>query len=503
VEDKIKKFLNAFDGYELAYGQAGLFLAKENGKMEGRSMTITSRMPREVIENHLLGKEYGVGIVPLRQDDTCMFGAIDLDIVGANPLKHTIAEMEQKVNTINAPLIACSTKSNGIHLYCFTSEPIPAALMITRLKEWAALLGYGNSEIFPKQSYRVSEQDVGNWINLPYFNHQNAENKRKAFNKGKFISLEEFFELVEVCRISLSEMNSYKIEDQDESFNDAPPCLQILSKLGIEEGSRNNGVYNFAVYFKQKYLDDWQDKLMEINGQVKPPLALKELETIIKSVSRKDFWYKCKEFPICQYCNKSECHKRKYGIGNSDDIEIDFENISKYISGEEVIWFAQYQGKRIKLTTDELLMQSQLQKKFVEHFNLIFTPMKPARWAAKINELLAKCTVIFENEQASRKGQFFEILDAFLSDGVSGETIDDLAKYNTCSMDGETFFRSFNLFSFLKNKRFKHTENEVWNWLKDKSAKTKKIKVAKKYINVWSISTPESFQIEDTNEEKV
>lgn len=502
MKELVEKFLKAFDGYEHAYGQHGGFIEKENGKMEGRAQTIMNHIPDEVVEKHLLGNGDGVGIIPLKDDDKVMFGAIDIDIIGVNPLKHSIKEIEDKLNSLGLPLIPCSTKSNGIHLYCFSKEPISAAIMIKRLKEWAAMIGYGTAEIFPKQSYRVNSQDIGNWINLPYYNMKDS--KRKAFNKGKFLSIEEFFDLVEVMRISSDEINNFKTEDLDEEYNDAPPCLQFLFKIGIEEGSRNNGIYNFAVYYKMKNPDSWQDRMTEVNQITHPPLTIRELETIIKSVNKKDFFYKCKEYPICQYCNKNECYKRKYGIGSSAELEINFDNITKYISGEEVIWFAEYQGNRIKLNTEELLNQTMLQKRMVEKTNQIFQPVKASKWATKVNDLLKNCTTVYEPEQASRKGQFFELLDSFLTEGVSGDSKDDLLKYNTYVDENNlVYFRSFNLFSYLKNKRFKYTENEIWIWIKEKGAKNQKIRVAKKPINVWSVPAPETYQFENNDEERI
>lgn len=504
MKDFIDRFLKAFDGYEFAFGQHGNFKAKENGKMEGKAQTILGSVTRDVVLAHLNGDGAGLGIVPLKNDDTCSFGAIDLDIVGVNPLTHSIQEIENKVTGLGLPLVACSTKSGGIHLYCFTKKPISSEIMVNRLKEWSALLGYGNHEIFPKQTYRINENDIGNWINLPYYNCN--ETKRFCVNKGKQIDIEKFFELIEVIRISENEMKHFKIPEMDNGLEDAPPCLQVLKTVGMEEGSRNNGIYNFAVYFKKRSEDTWQDDTREINSKhVSPALSDNEVSTIINSVNKKDFFYKCKEYPICQYCNKGECRKRKYGIGADEDDILQLENLTKYImSEEETIWFAEYQGKRIQLTTEELLNQNKLQKKVVEAINKTFPPMKNSKWMENLNSLLKSCTIVHEPVQASRKGQFFELLDSFLTEGVTGEEKDDLLKYNTYTdtESGIIYFRSFNLFSYMKNKRFKCSEQEVWLWLKDKNAQSKKMRIAKKSLNVWSIPAPEYFQFDEGDKDE-
>ena len=42
--------------------------------------------------------------------------------------------------------------------------------MRDKLTEIKTLLGYGGSEVFPKQIQLKSSDDTGNFLNLPYFN---------------------------------------------------------------------------------------------------------------------------------------------------------------------------------------------------------------------------------------------------------------------------------------------------------------------------------------------
>lgn len=501
MEKAIVNFLKLFDGYEKAYGQYGGLKEKGNGKVEGQAQTIISDVPVDVVRRHLLGDAPGLGIVPLKEDETVMFGAIDLDIVGVNALTHTIEQIEQKVIRLQLPLVCCTTKSKGIHLYCFTKEPVKATLMIDRLKEWATFLGYGNSEIFPKQSYRINENDVGNWINLPYFGGNDSN--RFAVNKNQKLGLDEFFEFAEMMRVPAQELEDFQIEGIDEEYNDAPPCLQIIKDVGMEEGSRNNGLFNFAVYLKKKNEDTWQEDVKSINQEViNPPLLIKEAEEIIKSVSKRDFFYKCKEYPCVQYCNKKECLKRKHGIGTdkSGTSSFQFDNLTKYNSGDEVWWYAECNGKRIQLTTEEILNQTKLQARLLEKLSIVMYPVKATTWMQMIERLVGDCIEIKEPDQASKKGQFFELFDQFLTSGSSAERKDDLIRFNTYIEDGKVYFRGIKLFEYLKNKKMKHTEREVWNWLKEVGAESKKLKVAKKSINVWFVDAPEQFDLEQDEE---
>lgn len=503
----VEKFLNVFDGYELAYGQHGDFKQSEIGKVSGRAQTIASQVPADVVMKHLDGTGNSLGIVPIKKNNKCKFAAIDIDIRHpTNPLIHTIEQIEEKVNKLNLPLVVCQSKSKGVHLYCFTKQEVEAELITSKLKEWAALIGYGSCEIFPKQTNRADEKDIGNWINIPYFDHENTI--RYAINKNKPLSLEEFFEFVEVMRIDESELETFTIEHLDEGYNDAPPCLQTLATTGIEEGSRNNGMYNFAVYFRNKYPDDYEDKIMEANAKIfNPMLKLGELEGIMKAVRKKEFFFKCNEYPIVQYCNKIECKKRRFGIGSSHNAErLQFENLTQYISSDGTSrWYAGYQGRRIKFTTPELINQRAVMLKMIDVTCSIFAPMKQPEWLSKINNLLKNCDKFHDPVDASSKGQFKELLDVFLTEGVPGKKKSDLLKYNTYldEKNNEIYFRSTNLFHYLKNKRFYFDENEIWTWINEFGCRSDRINISNKQIRVWIVPAPEFYKEEEEEKDKI
>jgi hypothetical protein len=496
----IKKFSEIFDGFELAYGQHGNFQSSESGKVNGKAQTISNSLSEEIIKSHLDGSGNSLGVVPLKLNNKLKFGAIDIDIKHpTNPLKHTIQEIEEKINKLNLPLVVCQSKSNGIHLYCFTQEEVDAKILVDKLKEWASLIGYGNCEIFPKQTSRIDQKDIGNWINLPYFDYKKTN--RYAINKGRQLSIDEFFELVEISRIPTKELQDFKVEILDETFNDAPPCIQILSSLGVEEGSRNNGLYDFAVYFRNKYPDNYEDKIMEANYKYfKPSLSKKEVESIIKAMRKKDFFFRCNEYPIVQYCNKTECRKRKFGIGScSVGSELNLDNLTKYISSDNSVrWYASYQGNRIQLSTAELINQRVLILKMLDATNTIFAPVKQPEWMQKIEILLKNCEIYHDPIDASPKGQFKELLDSFLTANVHAEKKSDLAKYSIYfdKKNKEMYFQSITLFQYLKNKRFYFAENEIWHWLKEFGGRAEQASVSGKKIRVWIVQAPDFF-VED------
>ena len=72
----------------------------------------------------------------------------------------------------------------------FFDEPIDAEKGQLFLKHWAHTLGFGNCEIFPKQTMREQPYEVGNWLNMPYYNGD--EGGRHAIIDNKPATLTEF-----------------------------------------------------------------------------------------------------------------------------------------------------------------------------------------------------------------------------------------------------------------------------------------------------------------------
>jgi len=96
-------------------------------------------------EEHLAGKR-SLGIIPIDENNQCRWGCIDID---QYPLDHKL--LVEKIRRMKLPLIVCRSKSGGAHCFLFTVTPIDAKDMQTTLQQVSAALGYGGSEIFPKQ----------------------------------------------------------------------------------------------------------------------------------------------------------------------------------------------------------------------------------------------------------------------------------------------------------------------------------------------------------------
>lgn len=198
--DVARRFASLFAGYSKAYGTFVIRGTAADGKAIGKAQTLRGAPTEKIYQLHLEGDGGGLGVIMLREDNTVFFGAIDYD---NKTMDHKKAE--ERIRELKLPLVLCRSKSGGGHFYCFTSEPVPAAIMRARLEEWTAMLGMSDTtEAFPKQAERYNESDIGNWINLPYFN-ANATN-RYAFRDGREIGLLEFLDYAESLRQSAEMM---------------------------------------------------------------------------------------------------------------------------------------------------------------------------------------------------------------------------------------------------------------------------------------------------------
>jgi hypothetical protein len=495
----VKKFMKLFKGYELAHGQYRVQKTESDGKMSGRAVTVAEPATQENFESHLNGGDYILGIIMLRENNSCNFGVIDVDIRGDVKLNESLEQLEKKIN--KTPLVLCRSKSGGAHLYLFCEPAIPAIDMVAKLNEFAATLGYGGAEIFPKQISRANERDRGNWINLCYWDGDKTE--RYAIHNGKKLDLKNFIKLAEKKSTTFEELENYK-PDLVDIFNDGPPCLQHLMTMGFPEGGRNISLFNVGVYYRKKNPDDWQEDLMKFNYEhVSTPLPSSEVNGLVKAVSKKDYAYTCKQSPICNYCEKSKCMKRSFGIGGvAGGATIQIDAITKYETENRssVRWYIEIQGERIEVTTPQLLDQRQLQKLCVEKLNKCPSTMPAQKWEQRINELLSSVEVVVDPDDASPQGQFEKMLDSFLTGKVQARHKDEImnAKPWHDSDEGKVYFRSEDLFIYLDSRRFRYpSQHQIWSWLRNLGGDRKTFRIKSKPVKVWSVPAPDFYDDEE------
>ena len=286
----VDRFMKLFDGLNRAYGLYKLDHKSIAGKKnKGKAETKKAPVTPELWQKHLDGQA-GIGIVPIQDGNTCSFGAIDIDIYE----NFDIIDLENKITALDWPLVVTRSKSGGAHIWVFMASPTEARLVRAKLKEVALALGHLTAEIFPKQDKMASKDDIGNWINMPYFEGDKTE--RYCIHNQKKLNMDQFLMFAEGMRLTLDDLQSIEVTNGE--FSDAPPCLEVLCAQGFPSGSMNNALFDMGVYAKMKFQDDWQSKVFEYNQRFMGPGSSHEVQQVIKSIDRKKYIYRCSEAPI-------------------------------------------------------------------------------------------------------------------------------------------------------------------------------------------------------------
>lgn len=505
MRDLVPDMMLLFEGNMKIFGIYGTEMTDAGGgKVKSTAKTIRKDVTIELWIAHLTGR-IGLGICPITDKSMVKFAAIDVD-----DYLISIEEVNQRVQKLKLPLVPFRTKSGGVHLFLFLESFYPADKVQGKMREWAGLLGFGNSEIFPKQTKVVADRgDMGSWINMPYQNC--VETTRYAVNEqGEKLDFQQFLMWISRKIIDPKSLEAIKAQGSD-ILPGGPPCLNHLCSMGLPPGTRNNGLFNLAVYAHKAYGDDWKEHVHELNVKyLDPPLEMSEVMGIIKSVEKKEFSYMCKQPPIMNYCNMPKCRMCKHGIGVSGLGMPKFGSLTKLCT-IPVIWFLEIEGGgRIELSTEQLQSPHKFQNRCMEILSIMPMLPKAVDWNEMIAQLLENVTVVEIPRDETPKGMLWHHLENFCTGRVQARNPDEILMGKPWTCDGIIYFRIVDFTNYLERLKFKMQLSEVsmhinewqcgkkfWN-LKGKGANTRTIKA-----KVFE-SQEEGFDVEELSKpEKV
>ena len=455
--DERKKFIEIFSGLTRAYGQTQSRHKNEAGKLEAKSWIVKEDLTEQRWIDHLDGKEPSLGIIPIRDDNTCTWGAIDIDTYDGFDHKKLVNKIVEK----KLPLVVCKSKSGGAHVFLFLRQACSAKDMQMKLAEIAAWLGYGESEVFPKQ-IELNAKGTGNFLNLPY-NHPEYPTRYALNDEGNALdTLKLFIEYYEnkvVESITDVIIDKPVTEKKNDDWKGAPPCLVTLASMGFAQGSRNQCMFQLGVYLRQRFPDDLEDKLDYYNSKYfDPPLPSREVQTIFKQVRDEKYFYKCEEPTFKIVCEKIKCRSRKHGIGNSANNDI--HSLKKWQSD-------------------------------IAQANESPRPMQPAVWADIVDQLLKAMTegdVVVLPEEVTAKGQFRDLLKTFLENNGGAKDRQDVLQGMVFQHESYLFFKSQAFKDFLKMKRFtKVSDSHQFKIFTEFGGNLTKFKINNKAEHCWKI----------------
>lgn len=495
ANEAVSRFSALFKGNERSYG----VWVPETTKMSTEKRQVSNKQ----YSDHLKG-EVGLGLVPIMDSGMCWFGAIDIDNHG---------EMEDidlwgVTNVIKAkslPLVACRSKSGGVHAYVFCKEPVRAKALRVAMSKWASDIGYPNAEIFPKQDHLEVDADgerrLGNWINLCYFGGDDTE--RYALTApGSKASVNEFIGMAEAVKLSQNDVSA----TVDTSHANAPPCIQRLLSGGIPAGTRNEAMYNITVYLKRANPNTYLDDALDINSNVfDPPLPTSEAKRTIKSASRRDYKYRCQLEPLKSLCDSKTCLKREFGITRNEYDEMSandmlpvFSNVVKYLT-DPVKWGIQVNGMLITNVPTEVLYNFEaLKNRITETLTIGVPSITKRNWERKIIPLISAAREVRLPDDASVSGIVGGRLREFL-DKANLNVIDEAKEREKilrgipCVMEIEgskcLAFRAMDFVKYLKSVKSEEVKGpNLWfalNNLPDMPLDHARVSVRGKKLTVW------------------
>lgn len=449
------RLLAAFEGSKAAYGETTVGRIGRKGKADAKSFVRRGQMTEEMVQAHIDGKQ-GVGAIPITQENVCRFGALDIDVYD---LDHKA--LQEKIQRLKLPLIHCRTKSGGAHLYLFLQDWHPASLVREYLTEMSIALGFSGCEVFPKQDTILAERgDLGNFINMPYYNAELTT--RYAFNANtEAMELEEFLDTVEARRTTLADLDAIDLSGSKEHFVDGPPCLRVLVATGSVSEMRNNTLLQMGVYAKNKHPDHWKQMVEEYNRLfMHPPLDAKEVLTITGQLQKKEYFYTCNIEPFKSVCDKDMCRSKKFGVGGSSQSKARVGGLTVVLA-EPRLYFMDVNGKRVELSVDQLHNQVMWQKACLEQVSFMPSTMKADVWTALVNSMLEQATYVEVERELTMAGQFEDLLKVYCNGSAQAYDAAELETGKPWHDDGKVKFKIEGLVNFMRNRNHPWCNNRA------------------------------------------
>ena len=498
-----EELLEAFRGFSTAHGQTDVSQERTSGKQKAKSFIVRNPLTLQLMEGHIKGKK-GVGAIPINEENKCIFGALDID---QYPLEHN--EIIDKLEELKVPCIVCRSKSGGAHIFFFFKEWMNAGDFRDKAAEISSALGHGRCEIFPKQEQILVERgDVGNFINLPYFDSEQTLRYAIIKRAGAYVeaSLSEFIEEIQKVKVLPKEFLTLPIGGPVDLLPNYIPCLRTKLAIGVFEGERNRTAFQLGVFLQRLEPGNWKTKFEEHNVRdFHPPLSAQEVVAIQNTLEKKEYQYLCKEEPMASHCNQGVCRTMKLGIGATSMPTISGLSV---ILSEPRLWFVDIGGQRLEITTEELQAPRLFQRACMEQLKVMPPKLKDSDWETTVNGLMEKCNEIQVPEELTYKGQFISILETYCTGRVQAQTFEEimLGKPYTEVEEQRTYFRLESLMEFMRQKKFdSYTRAQVQERLKElnngDSSSIKNFKTSSgkwKTVRVWWI--PEiSSEVEVNN----
>ena len=349
TDGHVARFAKLFAGFEDARGAYTLPPGEHfpGQKIDKGAIpeTLKGGATLEDFGKHLAGSKAGLGIIPIRKDGTCVFGAIDIDLkclpdvppglepeALASAQRANVLSLVKKVERLDIPLIPTWSKSKALHLWYFLKTPISASDLIALLSRFKSQLGLGPTvEVFPKQE-EIEDGDSGNWINLPFY----GDARFGIQADGSPMPLAEFLDLAEnlATENSAPEPEAAPEPDEQEDGGDdddeaRPDPSEILAQVikelaaGKFDGGRNNAGFRFFCRLRDAGITRaqaadlktaWRDAAIA-TGENSGPYTAREVAASLRSAYKREPRARFQPLPEAKgYFMLDRPHEKRGGI---------------------------------------------------------------------------------------------------------------------------------------------------------------------------------------------
>ena len=426
VEEFVKLFTGLTDNFGKADMSKVVFDTKRN-KIKPPYVWTGYAITSTHYQEHLDGK-ISIGIQPCTREGKVSFGCIDVD--PANYKGFKISALLFLIEKHKLPVVSCRSKSGGLHIYLFLKEEISAQTMRDSLTTFLLPLKLKpTTELYPKQVELIDTP--GQFINLPY--HNDKETTRYALNKNNEpLSLEEFIKTAQDSQLTASQLNSLVtrcneevLKGGDPEFADGPPCLQRLSINKLTDG-RDRFLYNYMVFAKKKYKDQWEDKVVSANqNYISPSFGNNIIQSKLRSWRKDTAGHTCNDDPIHAVCLKHICLQRPHGVIS------DRTKAFPHIYGLTIIKYTlpilqfmveKPNGKpavQCEMLRDDFPIQRKLKTAIYGQAHFIPQSLSPIKYEEFLNRIMIPPPkVIDPPEGASSRAQLYPYLYEFCINGT-------------------------------------------------------------------------------------
>ena len=215
-------------------------------------------------------------------------------------------------------------------------------------------------------------------------------------------------------------------------------------------------------------------------------------------MKKKDWGYKCKDEPMCSFCDKELCRKRKYGIGGMALFPV-LSDLQK-IELEEPYYYVNVDGQRVKLDNVESLLEQRLfQRAVAKQINKRPPRISPKEFGSYVDLLLAGIEPVPAPAGSSKLNQLKEHLEEFCTNRSSTSTTkEDIMRGNVYTEKGRHYFIFSKFYhGFLQKRKWAEKSQETQQMLKEHfNYVDERMTIGKKRPTVISV---ESFERAEDN----